>query len=84
MGRFFQGFIAAGTVQTRSFAVLFPPFNSSGDWGAAYQLAHPQNPGATLVSTSHSKTLNPTLGAFFYAVTVTNTGPLGTLFDIDF
>jgi hypothetical protein len=81
MGRYFQGFIAAGTTQTRSFSVSN---GFTSDWGAAYQLAHPQNPGATLTTDLHSKTFDPSTGLYFYAVRVTNRGPLGTFFDIDF
>ena len=83
MGRFFMGFIAANTTQRRTLFVT-TPFNPSGDWGAAYQLAHPQNPGAELVCDFHGKLLDPPSGVFFYRISVTNRGPAGTFFDIDF
>ena len=46
-------------------------------------MAHPRNPGATVLSTAHGKVLNPG-GTFTYAVTTTNVGPFATLVDIDF
>ena len=83
MGRFFMGFIAAGTTQTRTLTVT-NLWNPSGDWGATYMLAHPRNPGATLVCDFHSKLLNPATGAFDYSINVSNRGPAHTFVDIDF
>jgi hypothetical protein len=83
MGRFFMGFIGPFTSQKRTLTVT-SPFNPVGDWGAAYALAHPRNPGAELVCDFHSKVLNPATGRFSYSITVRNIGPGATFFDIDF
>jgi len=83
MGRFFMGFIAAGTTQNRTLTVT-NFWNPTGDWGASPMLANPRNPGATLVSDFHSKVLNPATGAFDYSISVSNRGPANTFFDIDF
>jgi hypothetical protein len=83
MGRFAIGFIGANTSQRRTLFVT-NVWNPSGDWGAAYMLAHPFNPGADLVCDFHSKVFNPATGVFDYSVTVTNRGPASTFFAIDF
>jgi hypothetical protein len=81
MGRFFMGTIGPG-VTTRRFLFVTTAFNPQGDWGQAYMLAHPRNPNAELVCDFHGKVLSG--GIFFYAINVTNRGPFGTDFDIDF
>jgi hypothetical protein len=83
MGPFFQGFIGPSTSQRRRLSVT-TIWNPSGDWQQAYALAHPLNPGANLVCDFHSKLLNPATGTFDYFITVTNAGPAGTFFSIDF
>ena len=82
MGRFFIGTFGAGT-SFRPTLIVTNPFNPSGDWGAAYQLAHPRNPIAALTCDFHGKVLT-TSGRFGYAVTIANTGPAATLVDLDF
>jgi hypothetical protein len=82
MGRFFIGTLSPGS-SVRFGIIVTNPFNPSGDWRNSYELAHPRNPSAELVSTSHSKVLT-TSGRFAYFVTVTNIGPFATLFDVDF
>jgi hypothetical protein len=83
MGRFFQGFIGPFSSQKIRLSVT-TIWNPSGDWKQAYALAHPRNPAAELVCDFHSKLLNPTTGTFDYFITVSNRGPLGTFFDVDF
>lgn len=82
MGRFFIGALASGS-SVRFGIIVTSPFNASGDWGAKYELAHPRNPGALLVSTSPGKVLT-TSGRFAYFITVFNSGPFATFFDVDF
>jgi hypothetical protein len=77
------GFVLAPGASVRVFLTVTNFFNGSGDWGARFAMAHPRNPGATLLSTAHGKVLNPG-GTFTYAVTTTNVGPFATLVDIDF
>ena len=83
MSRFLFGFVLAPGASVRVFLSVTNFFNGSGDWGARFAMAHPRNPGATLLSTAHGKVLNPG-GTFTYAVTTTNVGPFATLVDIDF
>jgi hypothetical protein len=82
MTRFPLGaFLAAGA--TVPISITSPSlFNPRGDWGAAYLLAHPLNPGATLVCDFHGKVMGRG-GVFTYLLTVTNRGPAATFFDID-
>jgi hypothetical protein len=83
VSRFSFGFVLAPGASVRVFLTVTNFFNGSGDWGARFAMAHPRNPGATLLSTAHGKVLNPG-GTFTYAVTTTNVGPFATLVDIDF
>jgi hypothetical protein len=81
VGRFPMGFIAAGTT-VRVFPSLTTIFNPQGDWGQAYVLAHPRDPNAELVCDFHGKVLS--VGRYFYSISVTNRGPFGTNWDLDF
>jgi len=81
MGRFPQGTIGP-FVTTRRDLFVTTIFNPAGDWGAAYMLAHPDNPDAELVCDFHTKLL--TGGVYHYRISVTNRGPFGTSFSIDF
>lgn len=83
MSRFSFGFFLAPGASVRVLLTVTNLFNGSGDWGNRFALAHPRNPGARLLSTTHGKTLNAS-GTFTYEVTTTNTGPLATFVDIDF
>jgi hypothetical protein len=82
MGRFPIGSLAPFT-SIRPSLLVNGPFNTSGDWGQAYVLAHPRNPRAELVCDFHAKVQTPA-GAFRYLVTITNAGPFGTVVDVDF
>jgi hypothetical protein len=77
----FRAFLVAGAAVTLPISAP-SPLNRSGDWGAAYLLPHPLNPGATLVGDLHGKFLGPA-GVFVYTLRVTNVGPAATFFDID-
>jgi hypothetical protein len=83
MGRFFVGTLFPGQ-SIRPGISVSTPFNPAGDWGAAYQLAHPRNLDATLVCDFHTKLFSSATGRFVYILTVTNTGPFATAVDIDF
>jgi hypothetical protein len=86
VARFVIGFLAP-VASIRAAITVTNPFNSSGDWGARFAMAHPRNPGAELRSTVHGKALSPASGRFRYLVTTTNLGPLGplgTIADLDF
>jgi hypothetical protein len=82
MTRRFFGFVASGVSIS---SVLTSPslFNPTGDWGNIFVLAHPINPGATLLTSGHGK-FRGFDGVWRYTFTVTNTGPFGTFVDIDF
>jgi hypothetical protein len=79
---FFGRFIAPGAGVRFSLTVT-NVFNPSGDWGPRFAMAHPRNPGAELLSTTHGKLLTGS-GTFAYRTTVTNIGPFATLADVDF
>jgi hypothetical protein len=83
VSRFSFGFFLAPGASVRVLLTVTNLFNGSGDWGNRFALAHPRNPGARLLSTTHGKVLN-TSGTFTYEVTTTNAGPLATFVDIDF
>jgi hypothetical protein len=83
MGRFATGIFLAPGSSIKVGLTVTTTFNGSGDWGQAYALAHPLGTGAELVSTSHSKVLRSS-GRFAYFIAVTNLGPAGTFFAIDF
>jgi hypothetical protein len=83
VSRFSSSFVLAPGASVRALFTVTNIFNGSGDWGNRFALAHPRNPGARLISTSHGKTLNPS-GTFTYEVTATNAGPLATFVDFDF
>jgi hypothetical protein len=76
-----MGFIAAGGV-LRFGPSFTTPGNPQGDWGQAYILAHPRDPDAELVCDFHGKILSG--GRYYYTISVTNRGPLGTNWDLDF
>jgi len=86
MGRSFAGFIAATrpTPTKLTFEVSSTFTNPGGDWGPRYVFAHPRDFAAFLKSSDQAKMLFSTDRAYHYFVTVTNLGPNGTLFDIDF
>jgi hypothetical protein len=83
MSRFFFGIFLAPGASIRPTLTVTTPFNGSGDWGNAYMLAHPRNPGAELDHDFHAKVLSPATGRFGYLVTITNIGPAATFVDID-
>ena len=82
MSRFFFGIFLAANTSIRPTLTVTTTFNGSGDWGNAYMLAHPRNPGAELVHDFHAKVLSPT-GRFGYLATIRNAGPSATFIDID-
>lgn len=84
MARFFTGFFLASGASVRLGITVTSLFNPSGDWGARFAMAHPRNPGAQLLSTTHGKLLSPASGRFTYLFTTTNVGPLATFVDVDF
>jgi hypothetical protein len=87
VGRFTGGTLVPGAGLRLGFAVS-TPFNPMGDWGQAYQLAHPRGPNAELICFFLAKELdpmfNPPAGRFFYNLSVFNAGTATTSFDVDF
>jgi hypothetical protein len=85
MGRFFVGSLIPGASLRTGLAVT-TPFNPEGDWGPAYQLAHPGARNAELACDFHAKVRRPIGGGviFFYRVTVINFGPVSSSVFIDF
>jgi hypothetical protein len=77
----FRAFLAPGAAVTLRISTP-SSLNPSGDWGAAYLLPHPLNPGTALVGDFHGKFLVPG-GVFVYILRVTNIGSVPAFFDID-
>jgi hypothetical protein len=83
MGQVFIAFVLPGT-SIRAFTALTTLFNPEGDWGNAYQLAHP-GASVELICDFHTKRRRVISGEvrYDYLVTIRNAGSVITSVFVD-